>query len=256
MRRHIGHVLTTAGAVAGASLLTVGLAAPGAASAATSTARSQAPVIYTTSQAGFLTGGGRWFRYIGATVVVPPVPAKAGNAGYAELVLGGTGVTPASLGVKAGGGPASIGWNAVGGLFGMGGGTMSGISPNAGDVLALSIYYDRAGHDSFTATDYTQGVSHTVTVPSAADVVYTAAEAAGVVSNATVSAPAASIRLWSFTGGHVTTYSGTRGTLTGPWTTTMVVDTTTGTAAGHLVTSPGPLWNSGQNFGVWLRPTA
>ena len=256
MRRHIRRVMATAGTVAGATLLAVGLAGPGAASAATSSAHSQAPVIYTSNQAGYLVAGGRWFRYIGATVVVPPVPAKTGNAGYAELVLGGTGVTPASLGVKAGGGAASVGWNSVGGLFGMGGGTMTGISPNVGDVLALSIYYDRAGHDFFTATDYTMGVSQTVSVPSPPDVVYTAAEAAGVVSNATVSAPTASIRLWSFTGGHVTTYSGTRGTLSGPWTTTTVVNTTTGTAGGQLVTSPGPLWSSGQNFGVWLRPTA
>ena len=44
------------------------------------------------------------------------------------------------------------------------------------------------------------------------------------------------------------------GTLTGPWTTTEIVDTTTGNSAGAVVINPNVLWNSGQNFGVWLRP--
>jgi hypothetical protein len=39
----------------------------------------------------------------------------------------------------------------------------------------------------------------------------------------------------------------------GPWTTQMLVDTTTGTAQGQVVMSPSNLWNAGQNFGVWLR---
>jgi hypothetical protein len=255
MRRHIGSVI--AGAVTGAALVTLGLAAPAAASAGRPAAGAQASSsIYTSSQAGFVAAGGRWFRYISATFQVPPVPARAGNAGYAELVLGGTGVTPAALGVKAGGGPASIGWNAAGGLFGMGGGTLAGINPAVGDLLGLSIYYNQAGHVFFTATDSTQGVSQTVSVPSPPDIVYTAAEAVGVVSNATVSAPASDLRLWALSNAHVTTYGGARGTLLGPWTTTMIVDTTTGTPAGALVTSPGPLWNGGQNFGVWLRRSA
>jgi hypothetical protein len=38
--------------------------------------------------------GGRWFRYISTTVKVAAAPAQTGNRSYAEVVLGGAGVTP------------------------------------------------------------------------------------------------------------------------------------------------------------------
>ena len=40
-----------------------------------------------------------------------------------------------------------------------------------------------------------------------------------MISNAAVTAPPASIRLWQFTGIRVTTYNGTRGDILGPWAT-------------------------------------
>jgi hypothetical protein len=51
----------------------------------------------------------------------------------------------------------------------------------------------------------------------------------------------------------VTTYTGTHGSLTGNWTTSQVIDTTSGTPSGHVVFSPSFLFNSGANFGAWLR---
>ena len=90
--------------------------------------------------------------------------------------------------------------------------------------------------------------------------VYTTAWLRGLIDNTAVTTPTADIRLWQFTGSHVTTYTGAHGTVLGPWTTQMLVDTTTGTARGRVVMSPSSLWHAGQNFGVWLRanrpPTA
>src|SRR6266540_3650479 len=106
-----------------------------------------------------------------------------------------------------------------------------------------------------SASTTTGGVSQTTRVD-VVPVVYTAAEVAGVVNNANVVAPKADTRLWAFSGTRVTTYTGVHGTLLGPWTTHQVIDTTTGTSAGAVVISSPVLWNSGQNFGVWLRTTA
>jgi hypothetical protein len=254
MRRRFTRMLLAVTAAGGAALLTMGLAGPSAASAAPARAQASTPVIYTVSQAGYVTGGGRWFRYVQTTVKVAPLPAQPGNAGYAEVVLGGTSA-PVYLAVKAGGGASSVGWSMGVPPFGMGGGAFSALAPKPGDLLRMSIYYDRAGHVFCTATDLTQGISQTVTLPEPSTV-FTAAEAAGVVHNATVSAPASATKLWAFSGTKATTYSGVRGTLLGPWATSEIVDTTTGTAAGALVTSPRPLWNNGQNFTVWLLPGA
>lgn len=255
MRRHIVHALSAVAAAGGAAILAVGLAGPGAASTAPARAHSTDP-IYTTSQAGFVTGGGRWFRFIATTVKVPPVPTPRGNAGYAEVVLGGTGAIPRYLAVRSGGGPDSVAFSEGVPPFGMGGGVLAGVTPKAGDLLRLSIYYDRAGHVFYTASDLTQKTSQTLRVPSEGAPVFRAAEVAGVVDNATVTAPKTSTRLQGLSGSKATTYTGVRGTLTGPWTTTEIVDTTTGTASGALVISPNVLWNNGQNLGVWLRPTA
>lgn len=243
-----------AAATAGAALLTLGFAGASAASATMAGAHPGDPVVSTTSQAGYVTGG-RWFRYIRTTVKVAAAPAQSGNRSYAAVVLGGAGVTPVTLAVKAGGGPASVGWSIGAPPFGMGGGAMTKVTPKPGDMLNLGIYYNRHGTDFLTATDITQGTSQTIRLP-VPYTVYTAAEAAGVVHNATVVAPKASTRLWAFRGTRVTTYTGVHGTLLGPWTTSQVVDTTTGGSSGAVVISPSALWDNGQNFGVWLCPTA
>jgi hypothetical protein len=243
-----------AAAAAGAALLTLGSAGAGAASATVAGAHHAPPVVSTTSQAGYLTSG-RWFRYIRTTVKVATAPAQSGNSSYASVALGGAGVSPVTLAVKAGGGPASIAWSIGVPPFGMGGGAMTKVTPKPGDMLNLSIYYNRHGADFLTAADITQGTSQTIRLP-VPSTVYTAAEAAGVVQNATVVAPEASTRLWAFSGTLVTTYTGVHGTLLGPWTTSQVVDTNTGGSSGAVVISPSALWNNGQNFGVWLRPTA
>ncbi len=41
--------------------------------------------------------------------------------------------------------------------------------------------------------------------------------------------------------------------MTGPWTTSQVVDTSNGGPTGQLVMSPSFLFNNGASFGAWLR---
>jgi hypothetical protein len=243
-----------AAASAAVVVTALGLAGAGPATAASGTSQSLGPLVYTTSQAGYVTGGGRYFRFISTTVKVPYLRYQAGNNGSAEVVLGSRVGPPATLSVAAGGGGGSVSyvWSS-GTEFHTG--HMWGLGPAPGDLLRLSVYYDRKGHDYFTATDITLGVSQSVRVD-VVPVIYTAAEAAGVVDNATVVAPQTDNRLWAFKDTRVTTYSGVHGTLLGPWTTHQVIDTTTGTSAGAVVISSPVLWNSGQNFGVWLRTTA
>ena len=65
--------------------------------------------------------------------------------------------------------------------------------------------------------------------------------------------PAADTRLWQFTESRLTTYSGDHGTITGPWTTSKMITTTTGTASGTVIVSPSGLSNGGRDFTAWFR---
>lgn len=243
MRRHITRALLAATAAGATALLVIG-------ASATSSAKPTRPgvmgtTIVTISQAGYVAVG-QHFRFVTTTVVVPP---KASYEHYAEVVLGGAGVLPATLGVRAGGGANSVRWNVVGPITGnMAGGTMK-LAPKAGDWLTLSIYFNQQGRVRFTVTDLTQKTAQVLSAPAPAHVVYTAAEAACLLPTAP-KAPKADIRLWEFGKIGVTTYSGIRGTMLGPWTTRQIINVA---AHGHVVMSPWFLWNGGHNFGAWLR---
>jgi hypothetical protein len=227
-------------AVAAAGFTTAALA--GAAAPAMAATGSMGPAIYTQPFAGYEAGGGRWFRYVSATLTLQPPQASSSGPIAAAISLqhGGLGGTPsAALIVMATGDRVLC---SCGGTF--------GISPGYGDRLAVSIYYDRHGHDYFTVTDLTQHATQTLreAVPA---VVY---DGAGLLGEADgVRPPPADVRQWQFTGSHLTTYTGAHGTITGPWTTSPVIATSTGTPSGVVVQSPSPLHDGGQNFGVWLR---
>ena len=47
--------------------------------------------------------------------------------------------------------------------------------------------------------------------------------------------PAADTQLWQVTGARLTTYTGTRGTVTGPWQTSQLIQAVTGTAASTVL---------------------
>jgi hypothetical protein len=242
-----------AAAAVAASVAVTGFAGAGAASAASTGTRPTGSPVYTTSQAGYVTGG-RYFRFINTTVRVPSLQQQAGTNGSAELVLGGPGGPPVTLRVAAGGGPGSISYAWRSGMQWQTG-YLSKVAPAPGELLTLSIYYDQRGQVTFTAAN-PAGHESQAAVVGVVPRFYTAAEVAGVINNGTVVPPTHDVQLWAFSDTHVTTYAGLRGTLLGPWTTSQVIDTRTGTAAGAVVMNAPVLWNSGQNFGVWLRPTA
>lgn len=240
MRRLMTRTFLAVAAAGGAFL------AMGATGVASATPTPYAP-IPTHNQAGYAATQNT-FRYVITTVKVPAVNTHAST--YAEVVLGGPNVTPATLGVKAGGGANSVAWNAVGGLGGMAGGTMS-MAPKVGDMLTLSIYYNtKTKSDNFVVTDVTQKVTETKVVPAPAHVVYKGAEVACVLYGK-VTAPKYANKLWSFTGTHVTTLAGTRGTMVGPWLIRKVIAVA---PDGHVVMGPSALWDSGKAFSAWLKP--
>lgn len=230
--------LITVGAVAGVTA--AGLA--DAAVPAMAATQSMGPVIYTQPFAGYETGGGRWFRYVSATLTLEPPQASSSGPIAAAISLqhGGLDGTPsAALIVMATGDRVLC---SCGGTF--------HISPGYGDRLALSIYYDRHGHDYFTVADLTQHATQTVRQP-VPNVVY---DGAGLLGEADgVTPPTADVRQWQFTSSRLTTYTGAHGTILGPWTTSPVIATSTGTSSGVVVQSPSRLHNGGQNFGIWLR---
>jgi len=266
MRRKVIRTLAAAAAAGGAALLTAGLAGPAAAAgpragehpgtAAASAAGPRAgghtaayPVIDTASQAGY-TASGRWMRFVATTV---KVPASGPYASYAEVVLGGATVGPVTLAVRPGGGPASVGWSVGVPPFGMGGGTLTKVDPAVGDTVLIDLYYDRSGGGVVaTATDRTTGRTQSFAISTGTRAVFTAAEVASVLANPSAP-PASDIRLWQLTDSAITTYTGVHGTITGPWTTSEVIDTTTGGSSGQVVMSPSFLFAGGHDFGAWLR---
>jgi hypothetical protein len=241
--RHIARALyvTAAAAIA---LTTAGFA--GAGSPATA-APSLGPPVYTSQDAGYASTG-RWFRYVQATVKVPPVIPSADYPCNLVMTLRHAGLMGPRVAilVRQGGGAGSVGW-AWGGRL-----TPFAISPNIGDQVRASIYYDRDGHIYFTAADVTQGVTRTVKVNTGA-ARYNEVTLLGNADGGPVPSPAADTRLWAVSGTRLTTYTGARGTVTGPWHTSELIQTSTGTAAGTVYRSPSGLWNGAANFGVWLR---
>lgn len=246
MRRQFTHALAAAVAAGGAILLTAGLAMPAAASTrAAGVPAARAATISTSHMAGYVTGGGRHFRYVETTVRVSVARTAAQQA---EVTLGGSGATPVFLGVKAGGGANSVGWAIGVQPFGMGGGALSKLAPDPGDLMRLSIYYDQKGHVFFTAVDTTKGASQTFQATVGTSTLFTAAEAA-VYETGYTATVMSDFKLWAFTGTKVTTYTGVKGTLLGPWTTSQVV----AVAGGSVVMSPSVLFSSGADFNIWRR---
>jgi len=249
IHRHITRVLCGA-ATAGIALSTLGLA--GAISPASAATQSLSPPVYNNGAAGYLAQG-RWFRFASTTLTVPPRIVPKASVG--DVVIGihascpGQCAPPSDLiGVEPGGGPGSIWYQGFpnGGEF--------KVSPNVGDQLTVSVYYDQQGHNYLTATDLTQHTTQTIreALPGGMHPAYDHAELYSTVFG-DVPPPAADTRLWQFTGTRLTTYTGVHGTVQGPWQLTELVKTTDGTSTGAVVASPSAPVNGGQDFGIWLR---
>ena len=249
MRRRIIRVLCGV-AAAGITFLTVGFAGAGA--QATAATPSLGQPVYTNGQGGYISNG-RWFRFGATTVTVAPRLVPQANGGSMMIILDTSlpyVLGAATIGVDPGGGPGTVWWNAPTtspdnkGTF--------ALSPQVGDQLAVSIYYDRSSYTTLTAADLTQGVTKTVQVNTGGSIVYNAVELWGAALN-NPPPPQADTRMWKVASTRLTTYTGHHGTVTGPWQTSQMIGTTTGTFTGVAVVSPSGLWNGGQNFGVWLR---
>ena len=241
MSQFVKRMLATV-TVAALALTPAGCADAGAATAAS---RATGPAVYSDQHAGYQAAG-RWFRYVATTVTVPPRTLSYLNSGSAFIGLNGR--YAAWINVDPGGGADSVGYAATN----VGTGPFR-LAPRVGDRLAISIYYDQRGHIFFTVTDLTRPATQTM-VLYVGRLIYLAARL-WVQTDRVLSVvpPAASTRLWRFTGSRLTTYSGDHGTITGPWTTSKMITTTTGTASGTVIVSPSALSSGGRNFAAWLR---
>ena len=231
-----------AAAAAGIALTTAGLAGTGAAAAATPAPHVVGSSVYTANWAGYQAGGGRWFRFVCTTLTVA-ASANGGDHSMADIALHGRDPNwAAAIIVMPSGGPGSVLYQ--GPLI-----NFFNLSPDVGDQLAISIFYDRHGHDYYSATDIAPRAPARRSAPiSAAPSTPTA-----WLRGSPLDPPPADIRLWHFTGSHITTYTGAHGTILGPWTTSKLIATIDGTASAEVLMSPSSLGNGGQNIGVWLR---
>lgn len=210
---------------------------------------------YTTGSAGYVTGGGWRFRYVGTSLKIPACRADpASNAGAAISLSGGTRYLPsihtrylASIAVVCGGGAHSVGY--FDRHFGSG---AFHLSPRVGDVLKIRICH-QAGQDYFTAADTTAGTTQTVAVATPVAVVYRHATLLASFHSTRRSVPASDLRLWEFQDISVTSASGKHGTLFGPWATYQLVGTVDGTATGAVVMIASYPSGNGRQFSVWLR---
>lgn len=236
---------TTAGA---AALAALGMAGASSASVKDQPAWPRVPVQYTSSTAGYVTGGAYRFRFVSAELRVPARQTEEGNNTGAVIKLT-TGTTfLASVMVMPGGGPGSVTY-----ADSYGTGTLS-LSPQAGQTLRVSIYRDRqASRDVYTVTNLWTGRTRIVAVHTPARVVFRHAEISSTIANQNVSTPPQDTRLWAFRSVKVTSYSGVHGSMFGPWVTTRLIDTKDGTATGTVVMYPTNLHHAGQNFGIWLK---
>jgi hypothetical protein len=245
LRWRAASALITAGAAAAITLTTTGFAGGG--TAATAATLSLRPPVYTIGEAGY-TSYGRSFRFVSATLTVPAPIVESSAGGAARLLLyNATDGPVAAFTLSPGGGPGSVTWVAPGQP---GNGTVP-MSPQVGDRLKVGIYYDQRGHTYLTASDLTQGVTGTVQAQTGT-VIYNKV----LLSVAFIGSPPQPVtdtRAWTFASTHLTTYTGVRGAVTGPWQSSQVIGTTTGTSTGTVAVSPSRLHHGGQNFGVWLR---
>src|SRR5262249_20595043 len=202
------------------------------------------PTVTSSTRAGYMASD-RWFRFVGTTVKVPSVGAYDH---YARVVLRGQNTPSVILALKPGGGADSVGWGVGAAPFGMGGGALA-IAPAVGDTVRIELYSDRVGGGgTASATDLTTNAKAAGTISEGTKAIFTKAEV-GTVLETAASPPASDLQLWQYTDPAVTNNTGVHGTTTGPWTTSMVLDS----SHGQLVMSPSSLFNKGAGFGVWLR---
>lgn len=265
MLRKVAAVVAVAVGATFGSLL-IGAAGAGTVAPAATVAPGSA-TVYSPEQAGYITGGGWRFRWVTTTFKVPDAAQFATNVaglGFSvqlrsatkSLVVGVSNLTTTASGWS----PAVAVFD--GHTFVASPSTTSGWTGfiSEGDSVTESIFYNRTLQTAdFAVTDNTSGVIWRAAFKLPGGVNFTAAVVGAEFSVTPFSfpdrfkAPIADVGLTTFRGTHVTTYNVTRGTLLGPWTTSKVIMTNTGTVPGTILASAGGLFNGGQNFTDWLR---
>lgn len=298
MRRRITRALVTT-AAAGATIATLGFAAAGSAGASvTHPAKvhqsSSVPVISTHSYGGY-EASGRDFRYISALIRVPDMSENGlYPQTYIQLSNGSlaTGDTETQVGIEtctvaeAVGAPfvCPVGVEWVGYIEAFNNSInfpffthFVPLDVQQGDGVNFSIYFDQAGNELHfvltppTAESCSTGPNNECFFKTNAHgPVYDHAAGLADYTNSTgtpVPLPifGTRFRLTQFLQGALTTYSGVRGSWTGPWTTSEIDATSNGLPfpQGTVRLSPGSLWSDGMvangavrnsdAFGIWRR---
>ena len=279
-----------AAAAAGATATTLGLAASSAASASVSRPAQPHityPLIGTTSQAGY-EASGRYFRYISSTLTVPDTSFLTGLYPQEYIQLSNGSLASGDQYVRAGiescivarsyGATCTTGsWvsfveafnNSLNGPYFAHYSQLSGVSQ--GDGVNFSIYFDQGGNElHFVVTPPSTSGPVQYYKTRAYGPIFDHAAALDDFTNSTgtpIALPpfVRSFRINQFLQGALTTYSGSRGSFIGPWTTSRVIATSNGLLppSGTTRVSPGALWSDGlvannqvrlwDAFGVWAR---
>ena len=293
MRSRIMSALV-ATAAAGATATTLGLAAAGAANASVTTTARPATIgtpIGSTNSAGYEVSG-RDYRYISSTITVPDTSFLTGlypqeyiqlsNGSLTQVTGGGNAYTRAgiescvvarSFGATCPTGTwvayvenfnNSLNFPSFRHFF-----NLAGV--NQGDGVNFSIYYNEVGNElSYVITPPSTSGTPQFYKTGAHGSIFDHAAALDDFTDSTGTPIALppfirSFRINQFLQGAITTENGTRGSFTGPWTTSEVVATSNGLLppSGTTRVSPSALWTDGlpangavranDAFGVWAR---
>ena len=284
-----------AAAAAGATATTLGLAAAGAANASVTTTAKPSmtgSAIGSTSSAGY-EASGRYFRYISSTITVPDTSFLTGlyPQEYIQLSNGSlneqgnpTGNQYVRAGIESCIVARTFGYtcttgtwvafveafnNSLSGPYYSHYSELAGV--NQGDGVNFSIYYYQGGNElSFVITPPSTSGTPQYYKTRAYGPIFDHAAALDDFTDSTGTPIALppfihSFRLNQFLQGALTTYSGAKGSFTGPWTTSEVVATSNGLLppSGSTRVSPSALWSDGLSangavrpydaFGVWAR---
>jgi hypothetical protein len=234
----------SAAVIAAAALTTLGLAAPAAVGAGTSSQAAAAHIgkTYGKGFAGYkMTGNGSRFRYIETTVTVP---AATSPPGPATMLLGAAGHA-VRMRVRHGG-TVQSGYRSRTSYWHD---TSLGLAASAGDRVTISIYGQRH-MVRFRAVNLTTGATAQTGITSSRPD-FTWARVTG--SGPRWSFAPTDTRLWKFEDTRLTTTSGRHGTIFGPWATNRVIGTRSSTPAGAVALWPTYPSNNGRNFGIWWR---
>ncbi len=278
-------------AAAGATATTLGLAAANAAVTTTAKPSTIGTTIGSTSSAGYQASG-RDFRYISSTITVPDTSFLTGiypqeyiqlsNGSLTQATGGGDQYTRAGIEscrvARSFGATCSLGtWvafveafnNSLSGPYFSHFYNLAGV--NQGDGVNFSIFYYQGGNElHFVITPPSTSGTPQFYKARAFGPIYDHAAALDDFTDSTgtpIPLPffLHSFRINQFLQGALTTYSGARGSFTGPWTTSKVIATSNGLLppSGTTRVSPSALWTDGlvangavranDAFGVWAR---